>query len=92
MDVIRCDKVDYLTWKWGPFGESGSSSKENSIRYVSSLRVKDSEVAVFVYQQDNGVNQDFIIGPCDSTKKTANLPILTHIVGLTYGGESPFQA
>lgn len=92
MDVIRCDKEDYLIWKWSPSGESGSSSKENSIRYGSSLRVKDGEVAVFVYQQDNGVNQDFIIGPCDTTIKTANLPILTRIVGLAYGGESPFQA
>jgi membrane protease subunit (stomatin/prohibitin family) len=92
MDVIRCDKKDYLIWKWSPSGSFGSSDKENSIRYGSSLRVKDGEVAVFVYTQENGTVQDFIIGPCDTTIKTSNLPILTSIVGLAFGGDSPFQA
>lgn len=36
--------------------------------------------------------QDFIVGPYDDTIKTANFPILTGIVGLAFGGESPFQA
>ena len=36
--------------------------------------------------------QDFIVGPYDDTIKTANFPILSSIVGLAFGGESPFQA
>ena len=36
--------------------------------------------------------QDFIVGPYDDTIKTANFPILASIVGLAFGGESPFQA
>ena len=94
MNVIRCDEENYLVWKWTPLGqEANSTTRENSIRYGSSLRVKDGEVAVFVYKQkDSGVMQDFIEGPYDDTIKTANFPILSSIVGLAFGGESPFQA
>jgi len=93
MNVIRCDEEEYLVWKWRPLGQKeNSTSRENSIRYGSSLRVKDGEVAVFVYKRDNGTLQDFIEGPFDGTLKTANLPILTSIVGMAFGGDSPFQA
>jgi len=55
MNVIRCDETEYLVWKWRPLGqEVNSTTRENSIRYGSSLRVKDGEVAVFVYPQKNG--------------------------------------
>ena len=93
MNVIRCDEPEYLVWKWTPLGqEVNSTSRENTIRYGSSLRVKDGETAVFVYKQKNGAMQDFIEGPYDDTIKTANFPVLTSIVGLAFGGESPFQA
>ncbi len=92
MDVIRCDEQEYLVWKWRPSGDANSTKKENAIRYGSSLRVKDGELAVFVYQQKDGSLQDFIVGPYDQTIKTANFPILSSIVGLAFGGASPFQA
>ena len=93
MDVIRCDEQEYLVWKWRPKGaDVNSTSRENSIRYGSSLRVKDGEVAVFVYKQKNGTLQDFIEGPYDDTLKTANFPVLANIVGAAWGGSSPFQA
>jgi membrane protease subunit (stomatin/prohibitin family) len=92
MDVIRCDEQEYLVWKWRPSGESNSTKKENAIRYGSSLRVKDGELAVFVYQQKDASMQDFIVGPYDQTIKTANFPVLSSIVGLAFGGASPFQA
>lgn len=92
MDVIRCDEQEYLVWKWRPSGEANSTKKENAIRYGSSLRVKDGELAVFVYQQKDGAMHDFIVGPFDQTIKTANFPILTNIVGSAFGGSSPFQA
>lgn len=92
MDVIRCDEQEYLVWKWRPSGEANSTKKENSIRYGSSLRVKDGELAIFVYKQKDGEIQDFIVGPHDQTIKTANFPILTSIVGSAFGGNSPFQA
>jgi membrane protease subunit (stomatin/prohibitin family) len=92
MDVIRCDEQEYLVWKWRPSGEANSTKKENSIRFGSSLRVKDGEMAVFVYQQKDGSMQDYIHGPYDQTIKTANFPVLSGIVGLAFGGASPFQA
>ena len=50
---VTVDVISVLFW-W--------KKKENAIRYGSSLRVKDGEVAVFVYPGENG-NQDFIEGP-----------------------------
>lgn len=93
MNVIRCDEEEYMVWKWCPLGQDvNSTTRENSIRYGSNLRVKDGEVAVFVYKQKDGPVQDFIVGPYDDTIKTANFPVLSSIVGLAFGGESPFQA
>jgi membrane protease subunit (stomatin/prohibitin family) len=92
MDVIRCDEQEYLVWKWRPSGTANSTNKENAIRFGSSLRVKDGELAVFFYQQKDGLMQDFIVGPYDQTIKTANFPVLSSIVGLAFGGASPFQA
>ena len=93
MDEIRCDEPSYLIWKWHPAGsELGNNNRENAIRWGSSLRVKDGEVAVFVYKQKDGTMQDFIVGPFDQTIKTANFPVLASIVGLAYEGGTPFQA
>lgn len=93
LNVIRCDEPEYLVWKWRPAGASANSTdRENSIRYGSSLRVKDGEMAVFVYKHKDGAMQDFIMGPYDDTIKTANFPVLSSIVGMAFGGGSPFQA
>ena len=56
------------------------------------MRVKDGEVAVFVYKQKDGTMQDFIVGPFDQIIKTDNFPVLASIVGLAYEGGTPFQA
>lgn len=93
MDEIRCDEPSYLIWKWHPAGsEQGNNNRENAIRWGSSLRVKDGEVAVFVYKQKDGTMQDFIVGPFDQTIKTENFPVLASIVGLAYAGGTLFQA
>ena len=93
MDEIRCDEPSYLIWKWHPAGaQPGNNNRENAIRWGSSLRVKDGEVAVFVYNQKNSVMQDYIEGPYDEIIKTENLPVLASIIGLAYDGGTPFQA
>lgn len=93
MDEIRCDEPSYLIWKWHPAGvQLGGGNRENAIRWGSSLRVKDGEVAVFIYKQPNGTMQDFIVGPFDQIIKTDNFPVLASIVGLAYDGGTPFQA
>lgn len=92
MDEIRCDEPSYLIWKWRPSGvQLGEGTRENSIRWGSSLRVKDGEVAVFVYTQYD-YSQEYIEGPCDCILETENLPILSNLVGLAYEGGTPFQA
>ena len=93
MDEIRCDEPSYLIWKWHPKGrELGDNNRENAIRWGSSLRVKDGEVAVFVYNREDGIHQDYIVGPYDGIVDTKNFPILASIVGLAYDGGTPFQA
>jgi membrane protease subunit (stomatin/prohibitin family) len=92
MDIIRCDEQEFLVWKWRPAGTANSTRKENAIRYGSSLRVKEGELAIFMYEQNDGTMLDYILGPHDETIKTANFPILTNIVGAAFGGSSPFQA
>lgn len=93
MDIIRCDESSYLIWKWHPKGsQQGKNRRENAIRWGSSLRVKDGEVAVFVYDQENGVMQDYIEGPYDAIVRTENLPVLANLLGLAYDGGTPFQA
>lgn len=95
MNVIRCDEQEYLVWKWRPLGqEVNTTSRENAIRYGSTLSVKDGEVAVFVYRAPGGGpgGQDFIEGPYQDTIKTGNFPILASLVGTAFGGDSPFQA
>ncbi|MBQ5883680.1 MAG: SPFH domain-containing protein, partial [Clostridia bacterium] len=93
MDEIRCDEPSYLIWKWHPAGsQANANNRENAIRWGSSLRVKDGEVAVFVYKQDDKTMQDFIVGPFDEIIKTENFPVLASIIGTAYDGCTPFQA
>lgn len=90
LDVIRCDESEYLIWKWSPSG--APDRRQNAIRYGSSLRVKEGELAVFVYQQADGSMLDMIRGPHDGIIKSANFPVLASIVGSAFGGQAPFQA
>lgn len=90
LNVIRCDEPNYLIWKWRP--DNDVKKRENAIRLGSSLRVKDGEVAVFVYKKSDEVLQDFIEGPYDGMISTKNMPVLASIIGLFYGGDTPFQA
>ena len=93
MDVIRCDEPSYLIWKWHPEGTlARNNRRENAIRWGSSLRVKEGSVAVFVYSQNDGTQQEYIEGPFDEIIETNNFPVLASIVGLAYQGDTPFQA
>lgn len=93
MDEIRCDEKSYLIWKWHPSGlKVNENNRENAIRWGSPLRVKEGEVAVFVYKKDDGSVMDFIEGPYDDILKTNNLPVIASVIGLAYEGGTPFQA
>lgn len=92
-DVIRCDEPNYLVWRWHPNGaKAGDLKRDTALRTNSVLRVKNGEVAVFVYKQKDGTMEDYIVGPHDETIKTKNFPILSSIIGLWYEGDTSFQA
>ena len=45
MNVIRCDEEEYIVWKWRPLGQDvNSTTRENSIRYGSSLSKRCEEI------------------------------------------------
>ena len=93
MDEIRCDEQSFLIWKWHPNNTAlGNNNRENAIRWGSSLRVREGEVAVFVYSTKEGSFQDYIEGPCDTIVETENLPVIASIIGLAYQGGTPFPA
>lgn len=93
MDEIRCDESNYLIWKWHPSGSQlVKNNRENAIRWGSSLRVREGEVAAFVYSEDFGEGVEYIEGPYDDVLMTKNFPVLASIVGLAYDGGTPFQA
>lgn len=93
MDEIRCDESNYLIWKWHPAGaQPGKNNRENAIRWGSSLRVREGEVAAFVCSQDYDDAVEYIEGPYDDVLQTKNFPILARIVGLAYDGGTSFPA
>lgn len=93
MDEIRCDEQDYLIWKWHPTGsQANGTSRENAVRWGSSLRVKEGSVAVFIHATDNGTIQDYIVGPADTIVDSKNLPVISSIIGLAFNGGTPFPA
>ena len=92
-DEIRCDESSYLIWKWNPLGtHQGANNRENAIRWGSSLRIKDGEAAVFVCNHMGEMVYDVIEGPYDTILETANLPVLSDIIGRFYSGGTPFPA
>ena len=58
------------------------------IKYGAQLTVRDSQAAVFFYK-GKAVGA---FGPGRHTLKTANIPILTKIASLPWGGTSPLRA
>ena len=92
-DVIRCDEKSYLIWKWRSSTSSvNMQNRENSIRYGSSLRVKQGEVAVFIHNHNNEVITEYIYGPADRILETDNLPVISDLFEKMFGKGTPFQA
>ena len=92
-DVIRCDESEYLIWKWRPDGvDSGEHKREYAIRNGSVLRVREGEIAVFVYRQKGGALHDYVVGPFEEKLHTKNLPVIGAVIDSFWGGDTPFQA
>ena len=85
IDVLKCDRHDLLVWKWEA---PGGGSRQEELRLGTQLIVNHSQQAVFV--RDGKIAD--IFDPGKYTLSTKNLPILSGIVGLAFGGQSPFKA
>ncbi len=64
------------------------ASGSAAIQFGSQLIVEESQQAVFL--RDGKALDTF--GPGRHTLQTENLPLLTRLLGLPFGGKSPFQA
>jgi membrane protease subunit (stomatin/prohibitin family) len=79
IDVIKCDEVENtIVWKF----------PSNSLRLGSQLVVRPGQKAVFVYR---GKVADFF-AEGTVTLNSGNIPLLTNLLSLPFGGNTPFQA
>jgi membrane protease subunit (stomatin/prohibitin family) len=86
IDVLKYDGPnDVLVWKWR---SESSSSREEELRMGSQLIVNQSQEACFF----KGGELLDVFGPGTHTLSTKNLPFLSKLVGLVYGGDTPFSA
>ena len=103
IDVLKYDGPNnVLVWKWRPkdtgaFGsrreglsgkQRDSDIRQEELRLGTQLVVNQSQQAVFV---KNGQIAD-IFEAGRHTLSAANLPIISSIIGLAFGGQSPFKA
>lgn len=86
IDVLKYDGPNnVLIWKWR---SESNSSREQELRMGSQLVVNQSQEACFY----KGGELLDVFGPGTHTLSTKNLPILSSLVGLVFGGDSPFVA
>jgi membrane protease subunit (stomatin/prohibitin family) len=79
--------VDVITWDGGSSQVAWKFPSTN-LRLGSQLIVKPGQVAFFVYR--GKVCDEVAEGAI--TLKTANVPLLTKLISIPFGGDSPFQA
>lgn len=86
IDVLKYDGPnDVLVWKW----HSPTNRKRmEELRLGTQLVVNQSQIAVFI----KGGQIADIFAPGTHTLSSYNLPILTSIIGLPFGHQSPFKA
>lgn len=86
LNVIKYDGPNnVLVWKWR---SEKDVKREESIRLGSQLVVNESQEAVFF----KGGKALDVFGPGTHTLSTKNLPLLGGIIGLAFGGDTPFTA
>lgn len=86
IDVLKYDGPNnVLVWKWR---SNLNSSREEELRLGTQLVVNQSQEACFI----KGGQLLDVFGPGTHTLSTKNLPILSSIIGLAFGGDSPFKA
>ncbi len=86
IDVLKYDGPNnVLVWKWSP---KNSGKREEELRLGTQLVVNQSQEAIFI--KGGKILDTF--QPGTYTLSTQNLPILSNLIGLAFGGQSPFKA
>lgn len=86
IDVLKYDGPNnVLVWKWRP---ANDGKRQEELRLGTQLVVNQSQQAVFV----NGGQIADVFDAGTYTLSSKNLPILSSIIGLAFGGQSPFKA
>ena len=86
IDVLKYDGPNnVLVWKWRP---KNDGKRQEELRLGTQLVVNQSQQAVFIH---GGQIAD-IFEAGTHTLSTENLPILSGLIGLAFGGQSPFKA
>ena len=87
IDVLKYEGPnDELVWKWSP--ENGNSKRPNQLRIGSQLVVNESQEA-FMFKGGKLLDA---FGPGTHTLSSYNIPFLADLIGLVFGGDSPFTA
>ena len=86
IDVLKYDGPNnVLVWKWRPKGEG---KREEELRLGTQLVVNQSQQAIFI----KGGQLLDVFESGTHTLSTINLPVLSSLIGLAFGGQSPFKA
>jgi membrane protease subunit (stomatin/prohibitin family) len=86
VDVLKYDGPNnVLVWKWR---SQSNENREEELRYGTQLVVNQSQEACFI----KGGKLLDVFGPGTHTLSSKNLPILSSLIGLAFGGDSPFKA
>jgi membrane protease subunit (stomatin/prohibitin family) len=86
IDVLKYDGPNNaLVWKWRP---AKGGNRQEELRLGTQLVVNETQEAIFL----KGGKVLDIFPPGTHTLKTQNLPLLANIIGLAFGGDSPFKA
>jgi membrane protease subunit (stomatin/prohibitin family) len=86
IDVLKYDGPNNaLVWKWRP---KSDGKRDEELRLGTQLVVNQSQQALFI----KGGQLLDIFEAGTHTLSTQNLPILSNLIGLAFGGQSPFKA
>jgi membrane protease subunit (stomatin/prohibitin family) len=86
IDVLKYDGPNnVLVWKWRPRHDG---KRQEELRFGTQLVVNQSQQAVFI--KGGQIANVFDAGTY--TLSSENLPILSNLIGLAFGGQSPFKA
>lgn len=86
IDVLKYEGPNNaLVWKWRP---KVDGKRDEELRLGTQLVVNQSQQALFI----KGGQLLDIFEAGTHTLSTQNLPILSNLIGLAFGGQSPFKA